>query len=247
MMRLGLIGGTGLVSLAADNLGIVRSDDVIAETDFGPVPMTCATMGNGSELIFIQRHHGKGTTPPHKINHHANMFALAGAGCDAVIAVCSVGTIPENFPPGSVGYATQYLDFTGTSTSIHDEDAVFTSMTSPFDSTLNAKLSKVLAGMQPGLELERTYWLTQGPQFESVAEIDAIECLGGEVVGMTMPRECKLAAELELPYAAILIASNWAAGRNPGDSTADIDHESVSAKANDKLDAVIECIKSLAQ
>lgn len=247
MMRLGLIGGTGLVSLAAGNLDIVRSDDVIAETDYGPVPMTCATLGNESELIFVQRHHGDGTTPPHKINHHANMFALAGAGCDAIIAVCSVGTIPEDFPPGSVGYATQYLDFTGVSTTIHEKDAVFTSMTSPFDSNLNEKLAMVLVKMQPGLELERTYWLTQGPQFESAAEINAIASLGGEVVGMTMPRECKIAAELELPYAALLIASNWAAGRNPEDSTADLDHESVSEKANDRLDAVIECIKSLAQ
>ena len=57
MMRLGLIGGTGLVSLAAGNLDIVRSDDVIAETDYGSVPMTCATLGNDSELIFVQRHH----------------------------------------------------------------------------------------------------------------------------------------------------------------------------------------------
>jgi len=247
MMRLGLIGGTGLVSLSASALEVIRSDEVIAETEFGSVPMTCATLGNGTELIFIQRHHGEGTKPPHRINHHANMHALAGAGCEAVIAVCSVGTIPEDFPPGSVGYAKQYVDFTGVSTTIHDEDAVFTSMTSPFDPSLNERLSKVLTEMQPGLKLERTYWLTQGPQFESAAEINAIEQLGGEVVGMTMPRECKLAAELGLPYAAILIASNWAAGRNPSDSTAALDHESVSAKANDKLDAVIECIKSLAQ
>ena len=35
----------------------------------------------------------------------------------------------------------------------------------------------------------------------------------GEVVGMTMPRECKLAAELSIPYAAIIVSSNWAAGR----------------------------------
>ena len=31
---------------------------------------------------------------------------------------------------------------------------------------------------------------------------------------MTMPRECKLAAELNLPYAAIIVSSNWAAGEN---------------------------------
>jgi 5'-methylthioadenosine phosphorylase len=126
-------------------------------------------------------------------------------------------------------------------------DAQFTSMTSPFDLEMNQKISQVLSKLQQGLILERTYWLTQGPQFESKAEIDAIEKLGGEVVGMTMPRECKLAAEIEMPYSAILIASNWAAGRNPEDSSAPLDHEEVSLQANERLQPVLECIKALAQ
>ena len=246
-MRLGLIGGTGLVSLASDGIEFSRIDDIVAETEFGPVPMTCASLQNGSELIFIQRHHGEGTNPPHMINHHANISALAAAGCDSILAVCSVGTIPANFPPGSVGYATQYIDMTGVAATFHDMDAQFTSMTSPFDLEMNQKISQVLSKLQQGLILERTYWLTQGPQFESKAEIDAIEKLGGEVVGMTMPRECKLAAEIEMPYSAILIASNWAAGRHPDDSSAPLDHEEVSLQANDRLQPVLECIKALAQ
>ena len=56
-MRLGLIGGTGLVSLASDGIEFSRIDDIVAETEFGPVPMTCASLQNGSELIFTQRHH----------------------------------------------------------------------------------------------------------------------------------------------------------------------------------------------
>ena len=38
-----------------------------------------------------------------------------------------------------------------------------------------------------------TYWLAQGPHFETRAEVDAIDKLGGEMVGMTMAREVKLA------------------------------------------------------
>ena len=128
--------------------------------------------------------------------------------------------------------------------SFHDSDAQFTSMTEPFDESMNQKLESVLSKMQPGVSLARTYWLAQGPQFETAAEIDAIEKLGGEVVGMTMPRECKLAAEIGIPYAAIIVASNWAAGREPGDSSKDLNHQEVSSTAESRLGPVVECIKA---
>tara|TARA_B110001452_G_scaffold251958_1_gene241452 strand:- start:2699 stop:3439 length:741 start_codon:yes stop_codon:yes gene_type:complete len=246
MMRLGLIGGTAMNSLAADVIETSRIDQIVAQTRFGEVPLTCVQSGV-HELIFLERHHGKGTTPPHNINHRANIEAMAGAGVDAILGVCSVGTIPKDFPPGSVGYATQYLDFTGVTMSFHDDDAQFTSMTTPFDLQMNSKLDSVLSSLQPGISLKRTYWLAQGPQFETAAEIDAIEKLGGEVVGMTMPRECKLAAEIGIPYAAIVVASNWAAGREPGDSSKDLDHQEVSSTAESRLGPVIDCIKAFTQ
>ena len=246
MMRLGVIGGTAMTSLATGEINVSRSDNVIAQTEYGQVPMLCVMSGS-NELFFIERHHGDGTTPPHQINHRANIQALSGAGVDAILAVCSVGAIPADFPPGSVGYATQYIDFTGVDMSFFKDDVKFTSMTEPFDSEMNGKLHQVLSEIQPGLDLGRTYWLAHGPHFETKAEIDAIEKLGGEVVGMTMPRECKLAAELEIPYAAILVSSNWAAGREPGDSTKALDHSEVSATAETKLGPVIECIKAFTQ
>lgn len=245
-MRLGVIGGTAMTSLATGEINVSRSDNVIAQTEYGQVPMLCVMSGS-NELFFIERHHGDGTTPPHQINHRANIQALSGAGVDAILAVCSVGAIPVDFPPGSVGYATQYIDFTGVDMSFFKDDVKFTSMTEPFDSEMNGKLHQVLSEIQPGLDLGRTYWLAHGPHFETKAEIDAIEKLGGEVVGMTMPRECKLAAELEIPYAAILVSSNWAAGREPGDSTKALDHSEVSATAETKLGPVIECIKAFTQ
>ena len=59
---------------------------------------------------------------------------------------------------------------------------------------------------------------------------------------MTMAREAKLAAELDIPYAAVCISSNWAAGRDPSDGTKALDHQAVSAQANDRLDPVWSCI-----
>ena len=82
-----------------------------------------------------------------------------------------------------------------------------------------------------------TYWLTQGPQFETVAEVNAIENLGGDMVGMTMAREAKLAAELA--FRTPLFAFHPTGRRDETLRTApNVDHQAVSAQANDRLDPV---------
>jgi 5'-methylthioinosine phosphorylase len=60
------------------------------------------------------------------------------------------------------------------------------------------------------------YATTQGPRLETAAEIDRMQGDGADIVGMTGMPEAALARELELPYAALCVVSNWAAGR--GDS-----------------------------
>jgi len=121
-------------------------------------------------------------------------------------------------------------------------------VTEPFSDKLNKQLEASLRESQ-GFTLEEkmyyTYWLAQGPHFETRAEVDAIGKLGGEMVGMTMAREVKLANELSIPYSAICISSNWAAGREPGDPSAELSHNLVSSQANERLDPVIYSIIEL--
>jgi len=104
MQRLGVIGGTGLIDmtlseqLGAYNLTLTQRDNVMVETPYGDVPLTCIELSDGEhkkELIFLQRHHnnGEASRPPHMIEHRANIRALLDAGCEAVMAVCSVGAI----------------------------------------------------------------------------------------------------------------------------------------------------------
>ncbi len=263
MDRVGVIGGTGLVSinlesehqaaLAQRGLRITRTDVIVAETEYGPVPLKCITLdhnGSARELIFLQRHHndGEANKPPHMINHKANIKALENSGCEVIVSVCSTGTLLADFPPGKVALAGQYIDFTGVAMSYNDTFAVFTSVTEPFSNELNTMLEQELRKVQNFSQSERmyyTYWLAQGPHFETRAEVDAIDKLGGDMVGMTMAREVKLANELEIPYSAICISSNWAAGREPGDPSAELSHSLVSSTANDRLDPVMHAILSL--
>ena len=77
--------------------------------------------------------------------------------------------------------------------------AVFTSVTQPFDEILNKQLEETLRRVQElsgNVRLQYTYWLSCGPQYETEAEVTAIDRFGGEVCGFTMPREAKVT---ELP------------------------------------------------
>ena len=251
MRRIGVMGGTGLLALEAipgaaeAGWTTERVDEIQHETPYGVVPLRCMTLSRSDErceVVFVQRHHDAsgGTVPPHRIEHRANLRAMADAKVDRLLAVCSVGTLVERLPPGRVGVAGDGIDLSGVSTTFHDDDAEFTSMANAYDEALLHRTAAVLGEVQGASaeDLVVTYWLTQGPQFETPAEIDAIERLGGEVVGMTMPREAKLAAELGLPYVALCIAANWAAGRSPEGRRTDLVHEEVSAEAHRRLGPV---------
>ena len=58
--------------------------------------------------------------------------------------------------------------------------------------------------------------MTQGPRLETSAEIDRMERDGANIVGMTAMPEAILARELSLPYAALSMVVNAAAGRGKG-------------------------------
>jgi len=60
------------------------------------------------------------------------------------------------------------------------------------------------------------YGAANGPRLETAAEIDRMDRDGATLVGMTGMPEAALARELDLPYAAICVVVNHAAGR--GDS-----------------------------
>ena len=53
---------------------------------------------------------------------------------------------------------------------------------------------------------------TEGPRYETPAEIRMLKTLGGGIVGMTGAPEAFLARELQLCYASISFISNMAAG-----------------------------------
>ncbi|MBM3392751.1 MAG: 5'-methylthioadenosine phosphorylase, partial [Betaproteobacteria bacterium] len=83
----------------------------------------------------------------------------------------------------------------------------------------------------------------QGPRLETAAEIDRLERDGADIVGMTGMPEAALARELDLPYAAINVVANHAAGR--GESRLGIQFAALEDILQESLERVRRIIEMI--
>jgi 5'-methylthioadenosine phosphorylase len=88
------------------------------------------------------------------------------------------------------------------------------------------------------------YGAVSGPRLETAAEIDRMERDGTTLVGMTGMPEAALARELDLPYAAVCVVVNHAAGR--GDSAEQVSMNSIVAVLEPAIDRVVVLLSHLA-
>ena len=154
--------------------------------------------------------------PPHKINYRANIRALKDLGVERVMASFAIGSINPDMPPLSLILLDQFLDFTsGRSFTFFEggeSGLVHTDMTEPYCQGLRAVAMQAAREKNIALHPRGTYACTNGPRFETAAEIKMFKTLGADVVGMTGVPEVPLARELGMHYAAIAFSINWAAG-----------------------------------
>lgn len=225
---LAIIGGSGLTQFA--HLGILRRE--VVRTPYGE-PSGAITFGElrGQPVAFLARHGYGHTIPPHEINYRANLWALRECGARSIIAVASVGSIRPDLKPGDIVIPHQIIDYTwGRKSTFHEgNDCTVTHIdfTEPYDRNLRARLLAAAAAVGVAASDSGVYATTQGPRLETAAEINRYERDGADLVGMTGMPEAALARELDLPYAAINVVANLAAGR--GDSGEGISFEAIQA------------------
>lgn len=207
-MRYAIIGGTGVY----DVVGSVRREEVT--THYGNVEVDIQNI-QGKEIVFLARHGKKHATPPHMINFRANMWALKELGVKYIYATAAVGSCNLNFKPGELVVFNDFIDFTKKRPiTFYDgnEGVIHTSMADPYCQNLRKFFTT--AAKEKGVKVagEGIYVCTEGPRFETPAEIKFFQQIGGDVVGMTNVPEVVLAKELEMCYGAVGIVTNWCTG-----------------------------------
>lgn len=222
----GIIGGTGLTQLA--NLNVIRRQ--IIRTPYGEpsAPMLFGELG-GHEVVFLARHGGGHTIPPHAINYRANIWALHSEGVKCILAVATVGAIDPELNPGDIALPEQLIDYThGRKQTFFDGidmPVKHTDFTEPYSTKMRAVIKKAAKLANEPLFDGGVYAAVQGPRLETAAEINRLERDGATMVGMTGMPEAALARELGIEYAAICPVANHAAGR--GDSKHKINYDEI--------------------
>lgn len=237
-----IIGGSGLSQLS--NLDVQRRE--VVRTPYGE-PSGALLFGHlcDQQTVFIARHGYGHTIPPHVVNYRANIWALKHVGASAIISVASVGGISARLGPGTIMVPDQILDYTwGRKSTYFDgghAPVVHVDFTEPYDGELRERILSAARHAQEEVLDGGTYAATQGPRLETKAEVDRLERDGANVVGMTGMPEAVLARELEIPYAAILVVANYAAGR--GDSKHGIQMSDIEATLQSAMGRVHDLLQ----
>lgn len=207
-MKYAIIGGTGVYSLG----GNVK--EVSLETPYGIIDFSVMEK-DGKEIIFLPRHGKDHSRPPHLVNYLGNMWALKEYGVDFVYATVAVGSTRSDIVPGDLVLLRDFLDFTKSRTmTFYDGSSgvVHVSMKEPYCSMLCDKILNTVNDNKSAIRDETIYVCTEGPRFETAAEISFYRQIGGDVVGMTNVPEVVLAKELSMCYCAVGVVTNMCTG-----------------------------------
>lgn len=212
MSVIGVIGGSGLYNIEGLTIKARKS----VNTPYGkPSDKYMIAELYGKKVIFLPRHGGKHSIPPHMINYRANIYGFKKLGVDRIISISAVGGIRKGLKPGDIVILDQIIDMTRTRKSTFydgEEGVIHIDFTEPYCPELRGAMLK--ASERIGLDVKDggTYVAVDGPRLETAAEIKGFAKLGGDVVGMTGMPEAVLARELEICYSGISVVANYAAG-----------------------------------
>lgn len=219
-MSWAVIGGSA-------GLGLIDGFEVLPppESPYGDTSgVLCRGRIGVCEVIYLPRHGRPHQVAPHLINYRANIDSLHRLGVEGVVALNTVGGITPQAPAGQLVVPDQIIDYTwGRAQTFSDaERLIHCDFAQPLDEGLRRRLLAAARGSEVTVTAGGVYGATQGPRFETAAEIVRMRRDGCDLVGMTGMPEAALARELDLPYAMLSLVVNPAAGcaENPFDMAA---------------------------
>ena len=205
---LGLIGGSGL----GDALGDQQGDVEMFDTPFGlPSSPIVLTQWSGIDVAILQRHGPGHVFNPTRVPYRANIYALKKLGVTHIIASGATGSLQENIQPGDLIIADQVIDKTHKRpNTFYEHAAVHVEFAQPFCPVMRQWLLDAAKGLDGvAVHPKGNYICMEGPAFSTRAESLAHRDWGGDLIGMTVCPEAKLAREAEIAYALIAMPTDY--------------------------------------
>ncbi len=246
-MTIAIIGGSGFTELNSFELKQKHSIDT-------PYGETSADILEGSFLaqetpiFFLARHGENHAIAPHNINYRANIYALKQLGVKNIVSLAAVGGIDVPCEPGMIIVPHQILDYTyGREMTFYDEvgAVAHAEFTEPYSTQMRSIFIEAASRASVKIVNRGIYAVTQGPRFETAAEIQRYQRDGATIVGMTAMPEAVLARELGMAYMTAALSVNYAAGIEQGVIEHDDIHAAYSQAARKLYCILDECLFEL--
>jgi purine nucleoside phosphorylase len=223
-MAIGIITGSGTYALP----GFEAADTVEVPSRWGPATVTRGTYA-GVAALHVSRHLPGHVRLSNHVNHRANVWALNELGATAVIGCTACGAVDAGVPLGSLivfsdlhfivnrlpdGSICTFFDEPGDPARAH-----WILHGSPYSAQVRSALVQAATETGHAVRDGGTYGHVDGPRFNTPSEIASLATVGVTAVSQTGGPETVLCGELELPYALMGFATDYANEVVPGEPT----------------------------
>lgn len=203
----GLILGTGV----SHHLDSVSHREVHVPTRFGQTEGLLFELGS-AKWLGIRRHAFGHKLPPHSINYRAIAEAMRLAKVKACYATAAVGSLRADWAVGTVAVCSDFIDLTFRNVTVFEDSVVHTPFDEPYCTKARGWLLKAATSFELEVRPEAVYAATNGPRYETPAEVRMLKTLGADIVGMTGTTEAICMKELGVCYSCVGIVTNLAEG-----------------------------------
>ena len=242
-----IILGSGLTNFF-DDQSILHTISYENLPDF-PKP---TVKGHAGKLVFGEMHNLKvicmyGRSHVYE-GHEPHILAnpirvLKDIGCKLLIVTNAAGSMKQDMPPGSLMVITDHINWSGFNPLIGANAELygprFHDMSDAYHQFYRNQLKEIASKNNQSL-FEGVYCMYSGPNFETPAEIKALQVIGGCAVGMSTVPEVIVANHCSLPIIGISVITNYAAGM----SKTKLSHQETLEQAGLAEQSVINLLKN---
>lgn len=215
----GVCGGSGSLSFdfpAAlnDERVTVLAENLVYDTPFGRSPSFTHFRVEGRHSVrsaLAVKMHGWRRGVKRADASLQTFWVFHEAGVGKVLADGGVGSLNHLLDPRDVVVPDDFIDLTAKQ-DIYVRGDHLLIMRQPVCPDLAARLALGSSGHFDRVYSRGTYLVTDGPRFESVAEVDYMRRLGGDIIGQSMAPEVFLARDIGACYAGVYLVVNYGEG-----------------------------------
>jgi 5'-methylthioadenosine phosphorylase len=215
----GVCGGSGSLSFdfpaaLADPRVTILQQDLVFDTPFGRSPSFTHFRVDGPhgprEALSVRMHGWRRGVKRGDASLQI-FWVFSEAGVRKVLADGGVGSLNHLLDPRDIVVPNDFIDLT-IKQDIYVRGDHLLIMRQPICPDLAGHLYLGASESFSRVFRRGVYLVTDGPRFESAAEIDYMRRLGGDVVGQSLAPEVFLARDIGACYAGIYIVVNYAEG-----------------------------------